>query len=169
MGLPRKLKNFALFVDGENYMGEVPEVTLPTLTRQMDDYRGGGMNMPVALDFGMEGMEAEIKAAGWFAGLLATWGTPRADGAMLRFAGALQPDDTGAVTACEAVLRGRFSEFDPGSAKAGDPTEQTYKMAVSYYKLTLDGQVLFEIDAINMIEVVNGEDRMQQVRAALGI
>ena len=49
MGLPRKLKNFALFVDGENYMGEVPEVTLPTLTRQMDDYRGGGMNMPVGL------------------------------------------------------------------------------------------------------------------------
>ena len=35
MGLPRKLKNFALFVDGENYMGEVPEVTLPTLTRQI--------------------------------------------------------------------------------------------------------------------------------------
>ena len=29
MGLPRKLKNFATFIDGENYMGEMPEVTLP--------------------------------------------------------------------------------------------------------------------------------------------
>lgn len=169
MGLPRKLKNFAVFVDGENYMGEVPEVTLPTLSRKMDEYRGGGMNMPVELDFGMEKMEAEVKAAGWFAGMLASWGTPRVDGAMLRFAGALQPDDSGAVQACEVVLRGRFTEFDPGSAKAGDATEQSYKMAVSYYKLTLDGQVLLEIDAVNMIENVNGEDRMSQVRAALGV
>ena len=168
MGLPRKLKNFALFVDGENYMGEVPEVTLPTLTRQMDDYRGGGMNMPVKLDFGMEAMESEIKAAGWFGGLLATWGTPRADGAMLRFAGALQADDTGAIQACEAVIRGRFTEFDPGSAKAGDATEHTYKMAASYYKLTIAGAVVFEIDAVNMIELVDGVDRMDQVRAALG-
>ena len=169
MGLPRKLKNFALFVDGENYMGEVPEVTLPTLTRQMDDYRGGGMNMPVKLDFGMEGMEAEIKAAGWFGGLLATWGTPRADGAMLRFAGALQPDDTGAVTACEAVLRGRFSEFDPGSAKAGEGTELKYKFALSYYKLTINGENLIEIDVVNMVETVNGTDRLAEVRAALGV
>ena len=88
---------------------------------------------------------------------------------LLRMIDVRKTYDTGAVQACEAVLRGRFSEFDPGSAKAGDPTEQTYKMAVSYYKLTLDGKVLFEIDAINMIENVNGEDRMQQVRAALGI
>ena len=29
MGLPRKLTHFATFVDGTNYMGEMPEVTLP--------------------------------------------------------------------------------------------------------------------------------------------
>ncbi len=169
MGLPAKLKNFATFVDGENYMGVVPEVTLPTISRKLDEYRGGGMNMPVDLDFGMEKMEAEIKAAGWFAALLKTWGTPTHDGVMLRFAGALQADDLGEIKSCEAVLRGRFGEFDPGSAKAGDPTEQTYKMSVSYYKLTIAGSVVFEIDAVNMIEVVDGVDRMDQVRAALGV
>ena len=169
MGLPRKLKNFALFVDGENYMGEVPEVTLPTLTRQMDDYRGGGMNMPVKLDFGMEAMEAEIKAAGWFGGLLATWGTPRADGAMLRFAGALQSDDSEGVDALEVVMRGRISEIDPGSAKAGEGTELKYKFALSYYKLTINGETLIEIDVVNMVETVNGTDRLAEVRAALGV
>lgn len=169
MGLPAKLKNFAVFVDGENYMGEVPEVTLPTLSRKMDEYRSGGMNMPVDLDFGMEKMEAEIKAAGWFPDLLKTWGEPTADGVLLRFAGALQADDTGTITACEVVLRGRFSEFDPGSAKAGDATEHTYKLACSYYKITLGGSIVLEIDAVNMIEVVDGTDRMDQVRAALGI
>ena len=169
MGLPRKLKNFALFVDGVNYMGEVPEITLPTQSRKLEEYRGGGMNMPVKLDFGMEKMEIEWTAAGWIKDLLASWGTPKHDAVLLRFAGAVQADDREDVTALEIVVRGRHSEFDPGSAKAGDPTEQTYKMAVSYYKLTLDGKVLFEIDAINMIENVNGEDRMAQVRAALGV
>ena len=112
MGLPAKLKNFATFIDGENYMGVVPEVTLPTLTRKMEEYRGGGMNMPVDMDMGMEKMEAEIKAAGWFGALLKTWGEPKHDGVMLRFAGALQADDTGVIQACEVVLRGRFAEFD---------------------------------------------------------
>ena len=33
MALPRKLINFALFVDGVSYRGEVPEVKLPELSR----------------------------------------------------------------------------------------------------------------------------------------
>ena len=169
MGLPRKLKNFALFVDGENYMGEVPEVTLPTLTRQMDDYRGGGMNMPVELDFGMEKMEIEWTAAGWIKDLLASWGTPKHDAVLLRFAGAVQADDREDVTALEIVVRGRHSEFDPGSAKAGEGTEIKLKSACSYFKLTVDGRVEVEIDAVGMTEVVGGTDRMAQVRAALGV
>ena len=65
MALPRVLKAFAAFVDGTNYMGEVPEVTLPTLSRKMEEYRAGGMQGPVDLDFGQEKMEAELKGAGW--------------------------------------------------------------------------------------------------------
>mgnify|MGYP006362287243 FL=1 len=42
-------------------------------------------------------------------------------------------------------------------------------MSVSYYKKTLAGEVVLEIDAVNMIEVVGGADRQDQVRAALGI
>ena len=34
MGLPRKLKNFALFNNGVAHVGEVPEVNLPKLSRK---------------------------------------------------------------------------------------------------------------------------------------
>jgi P2 family phage contractile tail tube protein len=47
MGLPRKIKNFATFVDGTNFVGEMPEVSLPKLARKTEDYRSGGMNAPV--------------------------------------------------------------------------------------------------------------------------
>ncbi|MDA1813274.1 phage major tail tube protein, partial [Bacillus cereus] len=56
-----------------------------------------------------------------------------------------------------------------GKAKAGDKTEIKYKLAVSYYRLSINGQVLIEIDPVNFVEVVNGIDRLAQVRAALGI
>jgi len=169
MGLPRKIKNFATFVDGVSYAGEMPEVTLPKLARKMDDYRSGGMNAPVKADFGMEGMEAELTAAGYMSDLFKSWGTLRHDGVMLRFAGALQADDGENVDALEIVMRGRFSEIDPGSAKAGEATAIKYKAALSYYKLTINGETLIEIDAVNMIEMVNGVDRQAESRAALGI
>ena len=169
MGLPKKLKNFATFVDGENYMGQMPEVTLPTLTRKTEGYRGGGMNGEIEIDLGMEGMEAEFKAAGWLINMLKTWGTPRHDGLLVRFAGALQPDDTGEVEQCECVMRGRIKEFDPGGAQAGEKTEQTYKVAVSYYKLSIAGQTVLEIDLPNLVEMVGAEDRLAQIRAALGV
>lgn len=169
MALPRKLKAFAAFVDGINYMGEVPEITLPTLTRKMDEYRAGGMNGPVELDYGMDKMEAEIKGAGWIAGLMSKWGAAKHDAVMLRFAGAIQSDDSEAVTPVEVVMRGRLTERDPGSTKAGDPTERTYKYSLSYYKETVDGQVELEIDVVNMVENVAGVDNLAATRSALGI
>lgn len=169
MGLPRSLKHFATFVDGISYVGEMPEVGLPKLTRKMEKYRAGGMNGEAALDFGMEALEAELTAAGYMKDLFDTWGAQRHDAVLLRFAGALQGDDSEGVDSLEVVMRGRFSEIDPGKAKAGDKTELKFKMAVSYYKLSINGQVQLEIDCVNFIEVVNGVDRLAQVRAALGI
>jgi P2 family phage contractile tail tube protein len=43
MGLPRTLQNLMLFNEGQSYVGEVKTVTLPTLTRKLEEYRGGGM------------------------------------------------------------------------------------------------------------------------------
>lgn len=169
MGLPRKLKNFATFVDGVNYQGETPEVTLPTLSRKMEEYRSGGMNGPISIDLGQEKMEAEIKGAGWIRGLLSKWGAGSHDAVLLRFAGAIQSDDTEAVQAVEVVMRGRLSELNPGAEKAGALSERTYKYALSYYKMTIDGNVELEIDLVNLVEIVDGQDRMSAVRSALGM
>lgn len=169
MALPRKLKAFAAFVDGTNYMGEVPEVTLPKLTRKMDEYRGGGMNGPIDLDYGQDKMEVEIKAAGWVAGLSTKWGAAAHDAVLIRFAGAVQADDSEAVIPVEVVMRGRIQERDPGNEKAGEATERTYKFTLSYYKEVVDGQVDIEIDLVNMIENVGGVDNLAGTRAALGI
>lgn len=169
MALPSKLKHFATFVDGENYVGEIPEVTLPKLTRKLEEYISGGMSGPIEQDYHVEKLEAELKAAGWFVGLLKQWGNPAHDGAQLRFVGSVQADDITGAKPLEVVMRGRLKEWDPGGAKAGDKTEQTYKYGLSYYRLVFDGQVLLEFDLVNMVEIVGGVDRLATHRAILGI
>lgn len=169
MGMPSKLKNFVLFADGNSYAGEVNEVVPPKLTRKLEEFRAGGMRTPVKVDMGTEALELEITAGGWMKELIKQWGGKGMGGVPLRFAGALQRDDTAEWSKVEIFMRGRWEEIDMGSAKAGDDTEFKGKAALSYYRLEWDGEVLIEIDPTGLIENVGGTDLMQTVREILGI
>jgi len=169
MALPRKLKNMNLFNDGLSYAGQVAEVTLPVLERKMEDWRGGGMDGPVKTDHGQEALSMEWTCGGLMDDVLRQYGITTHDGVQLRFAGAYQRDDSGEVDAVEVVARGRHSKIDPGNAKAGENTEFKVTSELSYYKLTLNGEDVIEIDLINMIAIVNGEDRLADQRKAIGL
>ncbi len=169
MGLPRTLKKFAVFMDGVSFLGETEEVTLPKLKRKMEDHRSGGMPGPIKIDLGQDSIEMEWKAAGFIVEQYKAYGAIKHDKVLLRFAGGIQSDDNEEVQSVEVTVRGRAEEIDPGSTKAGDKTQQTMKMPCSYYKLVVDGETIIEIDMVNMIETINGEDRAAAWRAALGI
>jgi P2 family phage contractile tail tube protein len=87
----------------------------------------------------------------------------------LRFAGSYQRDDTGETTAVEIVVRGRHEEIDFGNAKAGDDTEVSIKTIWSYYKLTIDGEVVVEIDIPGVVENVGGVDLLAEHRKNIGL
>jgi len=169
MALPKKLKNFNLFNDGHSYLGEVEELTLPTLTRKMEEWRGGGMHGPIDTDHGIEKLSIEWTCGGYVAHALKQFGAQRHDAVQLRFAGAIQRDDTGEVQALEVVIRGRHSEIDFGTAKPGDPTQVKFTSSVSYYKLSIDNETIIEIDLLNMVEIINGVDLLESVRRAIGL
>lgn len=44
MAMPRKLKLMNVFLNGYSYQGVAKSVTLPKLTRKLENYRGAGMN-----------------------------------------------------------------------------------------------------------------------------
>lgn len=169
MALPRKLKNFNVFVDGESFIGQAKTITLPTLTRKMEDWRGGGMSGPVKADLGQEPIEFKAVYGGLMRPLLAQYGVTTHDGVQIRFAGAYQRDDTGTVDAVEVVVRGRHSEIEFGDAAAGEDTEFTVTTQCSYYKLTVNGAVVVEIDLPNMVETYGGTDVMRTIRNAIGM
>lgn len=169
MALPRKLKNLMLFNDGLAYIGEVMSVTLPKLARKLEEYRGGGMDSPVKIDMGGEAMDLEWVCGGPMRDVLEQYGAIGVADVQLRFAGAYQADDTGEVASIEIVVRGRHEEIDMGEQKPGESSDFKVKTAIAYYKLTWNGVTAVEVDALGMVFIVGGVDRLGQIRDALGI
>ncbi|WP_201491289.1 phage major tail tube protein [Pseudomonas paracarnis] len=171
MAMPRKLKNLNLFNDGNSYLGLVKSLTLPALGRKMEAYRGGGMNGPVKADLGFsdDGIQFEWKTGGLDLISLRQFGAVNASSVALRFSGPYQQDDTGEVSNVEVVVRGRHETIEMGDAQPGEDTEHSMTTTCSYYKLTVDGEEIIEIDLLNFVEKVNGVDMLEKHRTAIGI
>jgi P2 family phage contractile tail tube protein len=169
MGMPRVLKDMMLFNEGLAYQGEAKTVTLPTLTRKMEEHRGAGMSGALQMDMGMEAMELSFTCGGPMRQVLRQWGVPTIDGVYVRFAGNYQRDDTGDIDHIEVIARGRHSEIEMGDQETGEASDFNVTMALAYFKLVWNGRVEMEIDPINMIELVNGIDRLAERRALLGV
>jgi P2 family phage contractile tail tube protein len=169
MALPRILKHFNVFTDGVTHAGEVEEIDLPKLTRKVEEYRAGGMNGPVEIDLGSDKLEMETSYGGLMREVLQQYGTTTIDGAMLRFAGAYQREDSGEVDAVEITVRGRHTEITFGKGKTGAKDPFKVKSSLTYYKLTVNGEEWIEIDHVNFIERVFGKDRLADQRKAIGL
>lgn len=169
MALPRLLKLMNVFNNGHSYQGVAEEVEQPKLAMKVEEFRTAGMLGEISANMGLEKLEMTHKYAGLAPELFKGFATSIVDSELIRFAGAHQRDDTGEVSAVEITMRGRHAEIDPGNAKSGDKTETTIKTALTYYKLTVDGKDLMEIDMINSVFKVDGVDRYAELRAAIGL
>lgn len=169
MGLPKKLKNFNVFGDGESYQGEVGEVVLPKLSRKMEAWRGAGMNGEVETDQGLEVLTMEQTYGGLMRSIFKQWGALKHDGVQLRFAGAYRAGDSDKADSVEVTVRGRHKEIDMGTAKMGGETAFKVVSTLTYYKLTINGEDMIEIDVLAGIEKVNGVDINAEDRKAIGL
>lgn len=166
--IPETLANMNMFVDGISFQGDVPSLTQPKLVLKMEEYRAGGMDVPVEMDMGMEKQEANFTTTGVRRESLKFFGL--ADGTAFNgvFRGAFK-GLKGKITPVIVTLRGALKEVDMGDWKPGDKAEIKHAVALSYYKLEVDGRVIYEIDALGMKRVINGVDQLAAQRSALGL
>jgi len=166
--IPETLANLNLFVDGVSFQGDVPSLTLPKLTIKTEEHRAGGMDVPVELDMGMEKQEAAFTTNGVRRESLKFFGL--ADGTAFNgtFRGAFQ-GLKGVIKPVVVTLRGRLKEVDLGDWKPGDKAEIKHSVAVTYYKLEIDGRLVYEIDPLGMKRVIDGVDQLAAQRTALGL
>lgn len=166
--IPETLANMNLFVDGISFQGDVPSLTLPKLTLKTEEHRVGGMDVPVELDMGMEKQEAGFTTTGVRRESLKMFGLADGSGFNGVFRGAFK-GLKGKVTPVIVTLRGLLKEVDMGDWKSGDKAEAKHNVALTYYKLEVDGRLIYEIDALGMKRVINGVDQLAAQRSALGL
>lgn len=166
--IPETLANLNLFVDGVSFQGDVPSLTLPKLTLKMEEHRAGGMDAPIELDMGMEKQEANFTTTGVRRESLQFFGLADGNAFNGTFRGAFK-GQRGAIKAVVVTLRGSLKEVDMGDWKAGDKAEIKHAVAVTYYKLEIDGRLIYEIDPLGMVRVINGVDQLAAQRTALGL
>lgn len=166
--LENLLKNLNLFVDGRSKAGNVEEVTLPKLTIKTEEMRAGGMDMGVDVDMGMEKQELGYSLSSFDPEVLKLVGLAPGNNKSITIRGALESED-GTVKPAVINARGKHREADPGTWKPGDKASLKMMVTLDYYKLTIGGEVIHEIDAKNMIRIIDGVDQLAEMRAALGV
>jgi P2 family phage contractile tail tube protein len=166
--LPKILKNFNLYVDGRGYAGRVEEITLPKLTIKTEEFQGAGMSAPVEIDMGMEKLEMELTFAEYDSELFKLFGLTNGSEVPFTIRGAVQ--GTAAVPDAIVInVRGFFREMDFDVWKPAEKATLKCSVACTYYKLSVGGVELVEIDPVNMIRSVNGSDRLAAIREILQV
>lgn len=167
--LPRTLRNFSLFIDGQGFAGRVTECTLPTLEINLEEYRAGGLDAPVEIDQGMSALEAEFTLAEYDPEVIKLFGLYDQNAVQATVRGALQRNGDTAAVSLVANFTGHIKNFDPGSLEAGAMTEATFTMGLRYYRLSIANEDLVEIDVENMVRTINGTDQLASLREAMGV
>ena len=166
--IPQVLYDTNLFMGGISFSGDVPSVTLPKITVKTDSFRGGGMGGEIEMDMGLEKLEASFVTTGVRREAMKYYGLADQTACNAVFRGAFK-GLAGKVTPVIATLRGLLKELDMGDWKPGDKAENKYAIALQYYKLEIDNRVMYEIDMVNCVRVIDGVDQMADVRNALGL
>ena len=163
--LPKVLRNYNVLVDGTTFAGIATEVTLPKLAIKEEEHRGGGHDMPIPIDMGMEKVETGFTLAEHHAAVFRKFGLRDGQSCSLVFRGAKVDDKS--VESYVVEVRGRLREIEPGNATPGGKNEFKGMVSCRYIKITMKGETLIEIDADNFKRVIGGQDVLADIRAAI--
>ena len=163
--IPQRLTHFNLFIGSTGYGGVISELTLPKLTATTTDHLAGGMFQAMAIETGMEPMEASYTLASYEPDVFRLMGFVPGGEANLIARGSLKRGAE--VTPVAVVINGIISEIDMGTWKKQEDTSLQFTVKVNYYKYQYGAENLIEIDTKNMIYKVGGVDRLAEERKAI--
>lgn len=166
---PSIVKNFNMFVQGRGMAGLCDEAEVPELVEKTEEHRGGGMDGTAEVGMGQEAMRAKYTFAEVNPDLLKLWGVSNGNTARLILRATSQREDETATTAHVYEMHGAIRNMKIGSFKAGDKTTVEFEQSVNYFRVSLAGEDLIEIDVVNMIRIVGGVDQLAAQRADLGM
>ncbi|WP_300067688.1 phage major tail tube protein [uncultured Ruegeria sp.] len=162
------LKYLNLIVDGRGYAGKIEEYNPPDLTLATEEFRGGGMDVPIDIDMGLEKLTCSFVLTSYTADVLALWGVKIGAPVQLTARGSLESLD-GTTTAVQHQMQGKIIQLARGTWGPGSKPSLTPTVSLRYYREVHGTRTVNEIDAVNMVRVINGVDQLAEHRANIGL
>lgn len=167
--LPKLLKQYALFIDGEHYAGKC-DVELPTLSVVTEEYAAGGMSGKIKVDMAlMEAMDVKFTVYEYIPEMLKLYGLANGSGVRLVARGAQQSDDATQTIQVKLEVEGQWHELNLGSWEAGSKVGLEGTVNARNLILEVGGSKVIEIDPGRMVRMIDGTDQMAALRGAIGL
>lgn len=165
-----KLVNANVYVNGNSFLGRAEEVTLPAIKAKTVEHKALGMVGVLELPAGIEKLEAKIKWSSLYPEVLGNAANPY-NPVQLQIRGSLETYNAMgriAEVPVQCFMTATFKTFPGIGIKHQDPAEVETELAVSYYKMVIDGRDIVEVDVFSNIWKVEGEDILAAYKANIG-
>jgi len=162
--------NFEVYEDGVEYLG-LAEATLPDLSALTQSLSGAGIagkiEFPVLGHYDAMSLTLNFRTFNKEAVKLAA---PARHNIDLRVAQQVENPVSGEieVQGVKHVMVVVPKSLKSGSVAPASPSNGSGEYAVHYWKTTIDGKTVLEIDPLNYICKINGTDYLKDVKSALG-
>lgn len=161
------LQSFQIYTDGFGKAGSGESCEIPTLEKQMEEFRGGGMRVGRQWALGYKAMTFKASLSAFDPQVMALGGLS-AGGQAVPFSVRGQMDgDRNQKVGALIEMRGRVMKLDPGKWEAGKKATLSLEVALDMLRLTIASRVIWDIDIEHDVLTINGVDEMQAIRAAL--
>lgn len=168
----KKIFHANLYTGSKSHLGRLSEIKLPELSFTQSEHKALGMFSPVDLPTGLEKLTMSLKWAGYYPDLAAMAADPFTVHDLLVRASLEEHGSEGRVGQQPVVgtLRCAWTKDSLGTLKPMEAADgYDDEVAVKYIKLEVGGDTILEIDPFLLVWKVNGEDKLEQLRANLGL
>lgn len=163
--LPDSLKGWTAFVDGYGQAGVSATGKLPVVKFKTEEHKDGGMDGPEDIALGLEKLEWELTLNKLSPIAMKLVGRPDVP---ITLRGSME-DEAGNKRPVVAQLRTPVHEVDKGEWGEAKKVELKLKGTATYYRLTIAGDEIYEIDVRGLVRRIGGVDQLAQRRANLGL
>lgn len=154
-------------INGQPLVKELDEFTPPEVKKTMQETRGGSF-IPGEIWVGLEKMNGKWKVKGANQELLAAYGLAAGELCQVDVKESHQ-DEYGNKFAIVYSLTGEIISVTESASKMGELPDHDMEMAVSAYKKTENGKIIYDIDRNAQILNLGNGDLMAEHRRNVGL
>lgn len=159
------------YLNGKPMFGQSEEFTIPGIKPKMNDHKALGIAGTIKTPSGFDGMDFKMKANSLYPTIVGEFADIYKEQIVIVF-GNLQNWEGNALVneqPAKVTIKGKSMGTSDIGVKHQDNPELEYGLAVSSVKLEVAGQIIYHLDLIANIYIVNGVDMWAARRANLGL